>query len=149
MKDVFPIVPAPAVTLWFVGGLTLFLLAMIALFMWIGWGTRFTTFEVTQESLSIRGDLYGRTIPRTHFRLDEARIINLLEDREHRPVLRTNGAGLPGYASGWFRLANREKALVFLTARDAVVYLPTTDGYSLLLSPREPHQLLAALQANR
>ena len=149
MREVFPIVPAPPATLWFVGGLTLLLTGLIALFAWIAWGTRNTEFEVTPGQLSIRGDLYGRKIPITHFRLDEAKVVDLQTDRDYRPVLRTNGTGLPGYASGWFRLANREKALIFMTAQDQVVYLPTTDGYSVLLSPRQPRELLAALRANR
>jgi hypothetical protein len=40
---------------------------------------------------------------------------------------------------------NGEKALVFYTGGEAV-YMPTRQGYSLLLSPRSPRQFLDALQ---
>jgi hypothetical protein len=123
--------------------------ALVGLFAWIGWATQATTFEVSEGALTIRGDIYGRTIPRSKLIADDARIIDLKIDRDHRPKWRTNGCGLPGYASGWFRLANGEKALVFMTKSDAVVYIPTTKGYSLLLSPKDPNRLLEALQTSR
>jgi hypothetical protein len=55
------------------------------------------------------------------------------------------GTGLPGYAAGWFKLANGEKALVYVTTQSEVVYIPTTEGYSLLLSVTEPDRFLARL----
>ena len=57
-----------------------------------------------------------------------------------------DGTGLPGYQAGWFRLRNGEKALVYLTDRGRAVYVPTTAGYSVLLSPAEPDAFLAALR---
>ena len=147
MKEVFPIVPAPAVTLWFVAGIAVLMSLLVGLFLWIGWATRSTVFEVSGDKLTIRGDMYGRAIPRSDLVMDSARIINLKTDREHQLKWRTNGCGLPGYASGWFRLMNGEKALAFVTEGERVVYLPTTKGYSVLLSPKDPQQLLNALQA--
>lgn len=57
------------------------------------------------------------------------------------------GTGLPGYQSGWFRLANGERALLYLTDRSKAVHVPTTLGYSLLLSPDDPDAFLSALKA--
>ena len=74
-----------------------------------------------------------------------AKVADLAADPEHRPVLRTNGAGLPGYGSGWFKLANGEKALLFVTDR-RVVYLPTREGYAVLLSVADPEAFLEALR---
>jgi len=34
------------------------------------------------------------------------------------------------------------KALPFVTDRTRVVYIPTKDGYSVLLSPRHPEEML-------
>jgi len=56
------------------------------------------------------------------------------------------GTGLPGYASGWFRLRNGDKALVYLSDRSRVVYVPTTLGFDLLISPRDPARFLAKLR---
>jgi hypothetical protein len=55
------------------------------------------------------------------------------------------GTGLPGYQAGWFRLRNGDRALLYLTDRSKAVYVPTTEGYGVLLSPAEPEQFLAAL----
>jgi hypothetical protein len=63
-----------------------------------------------------------------------------------RPRSRRLGTGLPGYAAGWFRLNNGERALVYLTRPKPVLYVPTTLGYSLLLSPQDPENLLAAIR---
>jgi hypothetical protein len=80
-------------------------------------------------------------------RLEGAAIVDLARSSELAPHRRTFGTGLPGYASGWFRLVNGEKALAYLTRRDSVVYIPTRSGYSLLLSAERPQELLTALQA--
>jgi hypothetical protein len=56
------------------------------------------------------------------------------------------GTGLPGYRAGWFRLRNGEKALVSLTDTHHVVYVPTSRGFALLLSPAEPDRVLAAVR---
>ena len=57
------------------------------------------------------------------------------------------GTGLPGYQAGWFRLRNGEKALLYLTDRARAVYIPTTAGYSLLLSPADPDGFLSQLRS--
>ena len=46
------------------------------------------------------------------------------------------GTGLPGYQAGWFRLRNGDRALVYLTDRSKAVYVQTTDGYGVMLSPQ-------------
>ena len=60
---------------------------------------------------------------------------------------RRMGTGLPGYQAGWFRLRNGEKALLYLTDRARAVYIPTTAGYSLLLSPADPDGFLSQLRS--
>ena len=102
--------------------------------------------EVSAEGLRIRGDLYGRLIRLPELDLQHAAVVQLAEHPEYRPVLRTNGTGLPGYASGWFRLRNRQKALLFLTPADRVAFLPTRRNYVILLSVRRPEELIASLR---
>jgi hypothetical protein len=63
------------------------------------------------------------------------------------PARRTVGTGLPGYRAGWFRLRNGEKALLYLTDTSRAVYIPTTAGYSVLLSPAQPDEFVSALRA--
>ena len=108
--------------------------------------SRSARFEVTSEGLRLRGDLYGRLIPRSQLRLGEARRVDLASERNLQPSWRTMGTGLPGYQAGWFRLRSGEKALLYLTDRSRAVYIPTTEGYSLLLSPMDPDGFLSRLR---
>ena len=59
------------------------------------------------------------------------------------------GGAFPGYQSGWFRLAKGEKALLYLTDKRKAVYIPTSEGYSVLISPEHPDRFIAALRAAR
>jgi hypothetical protein len=140
-------IPAPPATAWFFAGFGLLMLCLLGLFAYLGYSSRHVTFEVTPEALSIRGDLYGRAIPLASLDLASARTLDLTGEPEYRPRLRTNGTALPGYAAGWFRLANGEKCLAFLTDQRRAVYLPARDGYSLLLSCAEGEALLRELRA--
>lgn len=112
----------------------------------VAFGARRPNFEITPEGLRLRGSLYGRFIPASQLRLDAARVVDLGVTQELQPKWRTNGVGLPSYSAGWFRLNNREKALVFLTDRSRALYIPTTDGYSVLISPGDPAAFLEELR---
>jgi hypothetical protein len=122
-------------------------LAIAALLGYIAYSTRHVTFELSKQGLRIRGDLFGRLIPLTSLRVKDAELVDLKKDKTHRPYLRTMGVGLPGYSSGWFRLRDQGKGLLFLTDPSRAVYLPTNDGYTLLICPADPERFLAALQA--
>jgi hypothetical protein len=56
------------------------------------------------------------------------------------------GTGLPGFSAGWFRLRNGNKALVYLTDGSRAVYIPTRNGYDVLLSPQQPDAMLVELR---
>jgi hypothetical protein len=122
-------------------------LAVAALLAYVAYSTRAVRIEVSDHALRIRGDLFGRTIPRGSLRVVDARIVDLKSERAYAPMLRTCGVGLPGYSSGWFRLKDRSRGLLFVTDPRRAVVLPTTDGYTLLISPADPEGLLAALEA--
>jgi hypothetical protein len=147
MADVFPIVPAQGKVLFIIGVFVIALMAAVTVVMILAMrGGGSSRFEMSNEGLRLRGDLYGRTIPWSALRTREARIVDLGVTYELAPTSRTAGTAVPGYQSGWFRLSNGEKALLYLTDRQRAVYVPTTQGYSLLLSPREPQRFLERLQ---
>ena len=103
-------------------------------------------FELDDDALKVRGDLYGRTIPRSDLRVAEASVIDMKGHPTFGRMLRTNGIGLPNYLSGWFRPKGGGRALLFVTDRTRVVAVPTTAGYELLLSPADPDGFVAALR---
>lgn len=97
------------------------------------------------DGLEVRTTFYGRKLGWGDLQLQDARVVDLDEHTELKPMLKTNGTSLPGMHSGWFRLRNRHKALVAMTNGPRVVHLPTTQGYDLLLQARQPQALLQRL----
>lgn len=145
-EAVFPIIPAAGKSLWFLAVIALVLLLSAALMGYIAWSTRHVSCTVSPVGLRIQGDMYGRLIPLKSLMLDQAVTTNLSTDKEHQAKWRTNGVGLPGYASGWFRLRNGEKGLLFVTDHTRVARIPTTEGYTVMLSVSDPAGLINALR---
>jgi hypothetical protein len=145
MPEVFHIVPASGRAVGFFTGLGVLLLGLVALFGYFAYASLSARFEVSEQGLHIRSALYGRTIPAAALVPEQAQIVDLRTEHDLQPNLRTNGIGMPGYSSGWFRLRQKGKALLFVTDPSRVVYLPTRDGYSVLLSVRRPEAFLQAL----
>ncbi|OGO20421.1 MAG: hypothetical protein A2Z15_03700, partial [Chloroflexi bacterium RBG_16_50_11] len=125
MEKVYSIVPASSGPYMFIWILSLVLIALIVFFVYIGYASRHASFAVTDDGLRIRASLYSRTIPKADIAVEGVKVINLKLDSQYKPKMRTNGIGLPGYAEGWFKLQNKEKALLFLTDSSRVVYVPT------------------------
>lgn len=146
-SQIFQIAPAASKAVW---GLAIvpvtIMLVVIGLLVASARGSRSATFEVSPEGLRLRGDLYGRLIPASALRADQARRLDLEATPELTPQRRTMGTGLPGYRSGWFRLRNGDRALLYVTDQSRTVYVPTTEGYSVLLSPADPDAFLVALR---
>jgi hypothetical protein len=150
MSEVFPMVaPSPRafVWLWVLMGVVLVLLVGVVVLMGSTvWAASHTRFEVTAEGLRIRGDVWGREIPAAALLGQQARVVDLGKEAELQPKYRSMGTALPGYWSGWFRLSNGEKALLFVSDWQKVVYVPTTEGYGVLLSAADPQGLVEALK---
>ena len=145
--NTFPIAPAESRYLWFLIPIIVILLGAIALLVTSVRGAQASRFEIRGDGLRLAGDLYGRLIPKSQLRVDLARRVDFGRDEELRPRSRRMGTGLPGYQAGWFRLRNGERALLYLTDRARAVYIPTTAGYSLLLSPADPDGFLSTLRS--
>jgi len=145
---VFPIAPAGSGPFIFFIVLALVMLTVATLFFFFAYSTRSLRFELAGNGLSIKGDMYGRTIPYHTLMLDEMRVLNLDHDADFRPHRKTNGSALPNFRTGWFRLRNGAKSLLFVTDASRVVMIPTRDGYTLMLSPGDTDGFIAALKAS-
>ncbi len=150
MEKVFGIFPASSGAFTFIWVFSvvigLVLIGVIALFVSTGYQSRHASFTVSDQGLRIGPGLYGRFIPRDDIDNEGVRVVNLNIETDYQLKWRTNGAVLPGYAAGWFKLKNKGKALVFLTDRSRVVYIPTHKDYSVLLSVREAEELADTIQ---
>ena len=109
-------------------------------------GAKSSTFELSDAGLRLRGDMYGRMIPMSQLVAASAKRVDI-SNGPMRPVKRTMGTAMPGYRAGWFRLANGEKALLYVTDPTRVVKVPTTNGYSVLLSVAETDQFVERLHS--
>lgn len=144
--NVFPIIPATVKVGWFIVLICAIMALVIALMIYVGFSARNSKVTVEADRIRLSGDLWGRSILFSKLDMSRAQILDITKDSPFRPRWRTCGTAMPGYASGWFRLRNKEKALLYVTRRDNVVYIPTTEGYSLLLSVQEPQRFLDALR---
>jgi hypothetical protein len=146
--NVFPIEPSQSRYLWLLVPVAVILIAAMAVLVVSLRGAQSSRFEVLPDGLRLSGDLYGRTIAHDNIQLDAVRRVDLATESRLRPASRRMGTGMPGYQSGWFRLRNGEKALLYLTDHAKAVYIPTTEGYSVLLSPADPDGFINALRAH-
>ncbi len=150
MERVFGIIPASSGAYTFIWIFSvvmgLVLLGVIGLLASFGYQARHATFTVNEEGLRISPGIYSRFIPKEDINTAGVRVVNLNTDSEYKPKWRTNGAGLPGYAAGWFKLQNKEKALLFVTDKSSVVYIPTTGNYSVMLSVKNAGEFVDLLQ---
>lgn len=92
-------------------------------------------------NLIIRATFYTRRIALEELDLSGAKVIDLQEHPERRPLLKTNGLAVPGLAIGSFRDRKRNKLFCLVTA-PRVVMLPLHGGSRILVSPTHPQRLL-------
>ena len=145
--DIFAITPASSKPLWFLAIVCVLLAAILLALAYTAYSSQRSRVEIGADRIRLVGDFWGREIPFSMLNVSGARILDLQNHSELALKRRTFGTGLPGYASGWFRLRNGEKALVYLSRRTEVVYIPTLDRYSLLLSVDEPGRFLETLKS--
>lgn len=146
--QVFPIVPSSSNIYLILIPILLVLLGMGVLVTYSAYSSRYVRFEVSQDGITIRGDMFGRFVPKDKMNLKAARAVDLSVDQSLKPMWRVGGTAYPGYKSGWYRLANDSKALVFLTDMHHVAYIPTVDGSGLMMSVPDPEQLITALKSD-
>ena len=141
-------VTAPSNQLVMVGAIVLLVfVAVFALIARIVLGMRAASFQVEGGSLHIKAPLYGRTVAKSALKLEEARVVTLRDVPDLQPTLRMNGAAMGGLRVGRFKLKNGETAMVYVTGSGTTLWIPTTEGYTLLLETPQASELLAALKS--
>lgn len=110
------------------------------------WAAQRRRIVVENRQLQITATLYRKQVPVESIDLARARVLNLDEHSELRPLLKTNGFRLPGLTAGHYRMRNLSKAFCLVTDRTRVLVLPLRDGLTLLLSPEKPRELLEQLR---
>jgi hypothetical protein len=102
--------------------------------------------ELQGSRLTITSSLHRCRIEAAELSLPRARIVDLDEHTELKPILKRNGLGVPGYRSGWFYLRNRRRCFVATSDSAKVLWLPGLGKHDLLLDVRDPKALLEQLR---
>jgi hypothetical protein len=121
------------------------LVVSVVVTLWIVRMTRRIAVTLDDDELTVVTGLATQYFPLSALRAHGVRIVDFAAHPELKPFLRTWGIGLPGLASGWFRLRNKGKALCVLTGRERVTVLRTDDGIWVLLSLVDTSALRNAL----
>lgn len=145
MTETYPLV-APGMRAFIVPGLVaLLLLGLLGFFAYSTVRMQSTRFTLSGEGLHVRGE-YPLFVPAASLLTEQARAVDLDRESGLQPNLRTFGTGLPGYHAGWFRTRAAGKAYAAVTDRRRVVYVPTSEGYVLLLSVPDPERFVVRLR---
>lgn len=127
-------------------GLAALIGALAVLFAFLAYSTNHIELRVNDDALEIAIPMRGKTLPYAALKLDEARRVDLGAQQDLEPVRRTNGSDFGGLRHGWFVLRSGEKAYVILTNSQDAIYIPTREGYALLVSPPNSAAFLAKLK---
>ena len=118
---------------------------VLAILLGLATFSRRRRIELSEHELIIAATIYTRKLPRSQIKLAEARILNLQEHPELKPLLKTNGYAIPGFQAGYFR-SRKWKKMFCLITNPRVLLLPLTDSEQVIaISPERPQQLLEAL----
>lgn len=145
MRETFPMVPAAHVSVFTVP-FVLIVVGIVALLVFIMWRAQHTEFVVTEHEIAIKGVIFSRRIPMSAVVADSISVESLTKPSPYALSYRTKGTSVPGYHAGWFRMKNGGKALAYVTAKERVVVVPTTAGYTLLASAADPDGFIAKLR---
>lgn len=103
--------------------------------------------SIDDDGLDIRTTLYHRHMAWADLDLAAARVIDIDQHPETKPLWKTNGVAVPGFRSGWFRSRRFRKLFVATAGGWRLLWLPTRLGYTLLLQPEHPGTLLERLRS--
>lgn len=100
--------------------------------------------SVSSDHLMAGGGLYKVRIPLAQVDVGGASILATTE--RARLGWRLNAIGIPGYCQGWFSGPRNKKVFAVLTSRRNLVYVPTSAGFDLMLTPDDPESFIRALE---
>lgn len=128
--------------------LTLASVAALTVLLWVALGLclRRQRLQLDADGIRVRSTFFQTHVALAQLQLDQARVVDLDEHLELRPMLKTRGYNLPGFRSGWYRLRNKHKAFVATADSRRVLWLPSRAGHGLLLDVRDLNGLLRDLR---
>lgn len=108
--------------------------------------TRRHRMTLVGNTLEVVSTFYRRRLALADLDVERARVVDLAERTELRPLIKTNAVAMPGFRSGTFRLRDHSKAFVATAGGTRVLWIPTANGEVLLLEPEQPQRALDVLR---
>ena len=124
------------------------MIALVLVIAWIALDRLVQRHRLTIDAagIGVTTTLYRQRLAWSDLDLSSARVVEMDEHPESRPLLKTSGVSLPGFRSGWFRSRDFSKLFVAASGGSRLLRIPTREGYTLLLQPGDPVALLARLR---
>jgi Bacterial PH domain len=105
-------------------------------------------YTLTPQALTIHDRFYPVTLRAEDVDIHQIRIVDLAQDAEWRPTLRTNGFSNAHYHSGWYRVANGQKVRLYQTdGQRAVLLPPKGDAAPVLYQAADPEDFANQVRA--
>lgn len=125
-----------------IGGLALALVALTVVY-----SPGPPSYTLTADRLAIHDLFYPVTLPRDAIDAGDIRIVDLTQESEWRPTLRTNGFANLHYQSGWFRVANGRTVRLYRAGGTRLVLIPSKGGAApVLYQAKDPERFVQELQ---
>jgi hypothetical protein len=126
-------------------GIAALALVLIALTVVYSPGT--PGYTLTSDRLTIHDRFYPLTLHADAIDAGNVRIVELTQDSEWRPVLRTNGFANAHYQSGWFRVANGKTVRLYRAGGKQLVLIPPKgEGTFVLYQAEDPEEFIRDLR---
>jgi hypothetical protein len=106
------------------------------------------SYTLTPAALTIHDRFYPVTLRADAVDANQIHIVDLTQDAEWRPTLRTNGFANSHYQSGWFRVASGQKVRLYRAGGQRLVLLPPNSaGVPVLYQAEDPDGFASAVRA--
>jgi len=104
-------------------------------------------YTLTPGALTIHDRFYPVTLLASDVDMSGIRIVDLTQNTEWRPVLRTNGFANSHYRAGWFQLADGRKVRLYRADSQLVVLLPPKgNGAPVLYQAADPEKFVQEIR---
>jgi hypothetical protein len=146
MNTVFPIIQPAREAYIILAIISILLVAITIFFIGATISVNNTKCIFEDNRIKINSFQYGTSVNYAEIAISNVKLINIKSEPEYDLKIRSNGIGLPGLKTGWFKLNNGERALAFITNPEKVIYIPTSRNYSVLLSIEDGNGFIEELK---
>ncbi len=120
-------------------------LAMVA--MTVAYAPGPPGYTLTRDTLTIHDKFYPVTLHADATDAAGIRIVDLRQDSEWRPTLRTNGFANKNYQSGWFRVTTGATVRMYRAGGQRLVLIPPKgSGTAVLYQAKDPDRFVQELR---